>query len=53
MTFKQLAKQLDVIAMNLVKDGKLDKAFGALEVAAHIRRFDPKILRKQIPTTKE
>ncbi len=43
MTFSQLAKRLDKNAMTFVNTGDLKKAFAAMEVAATIRRMDPKI----------
>jgi hypothetical protein len=49
MTFRQLAKQLDKNAMTLVKSGDLKKAVAAMEVAAYIRRMDPKIQKLRLP----
>jgi hypothetical protein len=49
MTFYQLSKQLDKNAMAFVKFGDLKKAVAAMEVAAHIRRMDPKIQKLRLP----
>ena len=49
MTFIQLAKRLDKNAMAFVNDGDLKKAVAAMEVAATIRRMDPKIQRMRLP----
>jgi hypothetical protein len=50
MTFRKLAKLLDKNAMTFVNSGDLKKAVAAIEVAAYIRRLDPKIQKAKIPT---
>ena len=49
MTFRQFAKQLDKNATVFVNAGDLKKAFAAMEIAATIRRMDPKIQRMRLP----
>lgn len=49
MTFRQFAKLLDKNAMAFVNQGDLKRATAAMEVAATIRRMDPKIQRMRLP----
>lgn len=48
MTMKQLAKTLDQNAVKFANNGQLEKAFAAMELAAHIRRKPQHFLRLRV-----